>query len=105
MIYNYHVKEIITNPIYVGIGDYPKIIEDEVFAEAGVISIEKAGIKNYFDLMFENLERALGEKYPGKKKVIASAEKTKDMKKFLLNLLNTLRQFYDKNKTEVKNDY
>lgn len=92
-----NIEEIITNPVYVGIGEYPKVIDDETWVKAGVIAIEKEGIERYFDLVFENLKEAFGVEYSEKDETIKEGIKAYEngrLKEFLQGFIKELRKFY-----------
>lgn len=91
-----NIRNIIANPIYTGFANYPKIIDDDVWIEAGLIAIEQEGMENYLERVFENLKEVFGREYPRRKEFIEISKKIKSGKEFLKLLLKDLRNFYKK---------
>ena len=62
-----NIKDVITNPVYVGIGPYPQIIQDDVWIATAQKSLSQMGAKEFFGRMLRNLrlsfptERTLGD--------------------------------------------
>ena len=52
------IKEIIINPVYTGIGKYPKQIDDKTYIEAAKQYIKEHGIEDYFTKMLSNLRKS-----------------------------------------------
>ncbi len=99
MITEKEVEKIISNPVYVGIGLYPRIVNDDMFIQAGVIAIKEYGLQRYFSYLFENLKQLFGEEYPKKDEIIKEAKeamKNGKLREFLRCFINDLRKFYNK---------
>ena len=52
------VNEIVVNPIYTGIGLFPKIIDDEVWIKAAKQAIRDMGHEGFFTAMLEALRKS-----------------------------------------------
>lgn len=52
------IDEILTNPVYCGIGPYPPIIDDDAFVKAAERYIKERGVNAYVKSLLANLRRA-----------------------------------------------
>jgi len=50
-----NVESIIANPIYVGIGPFPKLVEEDVYIAAAMHMIEEHGAERYLKQMIAAL--------------------------------------------------
>lgn len=55
------VREMISNPIYVGLGQVPAIIELDLWVGAGVVAVKEIGLSQYLGLVYDNLRRWEGD--------------------------------------------
>lgn len=97
MITKENVEKILTNPLYIGIGGFEKVIDDEMFIRAAKIIIEKDGMQNYLSLLFQNLKEAFEMEYPKKEEVVEDAIKAYEngkIEEFLQTFIKELRNFY-----------
>jgi len=53
------VKEVLTNPVYIGLGQYPQIVDPETFIKAGVKAIAEMGAEQYLRQMVDNLLKCI----------------------------------------------
>ena len=49
------VRTVVTNPIYVGMGRFPAIMEVELFARVGVRFVKEHGLTGYLRCVYANL--------------------------------------------------
>jgi hypothetical protein len=52
------VRRIISNPINVGFGPFPRIIDDKVFIKAACKMIKEIGAEEYLKLLIDNLRES-----------------------------------------------
>ena len=52
------VEKMLTNPVYTGIGPYPRIIPDEQFIRAAENAIKELGIARYMTSVLANLRES-----------------------------------------------
>lgn len=53
------IKEIITNPVYTGIGPYPQLISDKQFIQAAKRFVKDYSLDEYLKLLLANLRASL----------------------------------------------
>ena len=53
------VKRTLVNPIYVGLGPFPPIIEREQWLRAATKLVKDIGPRKFFELMLEELDASL----------------------------------------------
>jgi hypothetical protein len=51
------VLEMLTNPVYVGLGEFPPIVELDKFAGAGANVVKERGEDKYLECIYNNLQR------------------------------------------------
>ncbi|KXB01274.1 hypothetical protein AKJ41_02120 [candidate division MSBL1 archaeon SCGC-AAA259O05] len=54
------VRDIVHNPVYPGLGPFPKIISDEKWIEANAVAIEREGKEEYLRKLLEVLGETFG---------------------------------------------
>jgi len=55
------VRRILVNPIYSGIGPFPKIVEREDWVQAAGKMIDQHGSRQFLELMLDALDSSLNE--------------------------------------------
>ena len=55
------VEEIVANPLYVGIGPFPKVIEEEIWISCAVQTIKDHGVKRFLSVMLQSLRKSFGD--------------------------------------------
>jgi hypothetical protein len=55
------VKDVLCNPIYVGIGPYPKILSDEKWISCAEKGCKAMGHEAFFKCMIKMLRKSFGE--------------------------------------------
>lgn len=55
------VEKILTNPVYVGIGPFPQLVDEALWISAAKKAIKQRGADRFFRSMFQ----ALRETFPG----------------------------------------
>jgi len=51
-----NVKRILTNPVYIGLGHYPPIMEEKEFIKIGIKYIAEHGAEDYLKRLLNNLK-------------------------------------------------
>lgn len=89
------VAMMLTNPAYAGVGKYPPITPDDLWAKAAVVGITQHGLDDFWSMVKLNLETYLG--FDGKSSS-AICEKYKKLyqernnQQVILDFLAELRQ-------------
>lgn len=55
------VEDVIANPVYVGVGPFPKAIADEVWITTAVLAIRKYGTETFLSAMLAALRKSFGD--------------------------------------------
>ena len=95
----YDIREIICNPIYTGLGGFPKVISDLQWIKANKIAIEIGGKYQFLINLSCTLEGSFNTQLKGKKEWTREVEKVLekyDTKKVLADLLDFLKEFFKK---------
>lgn len=92
------VRGIITNPVYAGVGEYERIVSDQLWIEANKVALEKDDVDQYLTNLVYCLEQSFGCKIKNKEEWIKSAKtnienvgKKKFLKIFLIHVRNIFR--------------
>ena len=49
------VFKLLSNPVYIGLGEYPAIIDRNTFIKAGISGIKEMGAEVYLNALIDNL--------------------------------------------------
>lgn len=96
---SYNIHEIISNPIYTGLGGFPEVISDLQWIKANKIAIEIEGKHQFLINLSSTLERSFNTQLKGEEEWIKKVEKILegyDIQKVLVNLLDFLKNFFKK---------
>ncbi len=91
------VRGIITNPVYAGVGEYERIISDQLWLEANKVALEEDGVEQYLTNLIYCVEQSFGCEIENKKKWKKSAEiyiKKEGGEKFLVIFLIHIRGIF-----------
>ncbi len=55
------VENMVTNPIYTGIGPFERLVSDDAFVKAGKKAIQEMGAEKYLRLLLKNLRASFDE--------------------------------------------
>lgn len=53
------VEKVLVNPIYTGLGPFPRLIEDELWIKAAARNIKQMGAEKFFRAMLRELRTSL----------------------------------------------
>jgi len=99
------ISQVICNPIYTGIGEFPRAISDKLWIKAAKVAMEIDDEHHFLMNLSYSLEGSFGIKLIGKDGWVEEIEallRKHDVEKVLVDLLDFLRAFF---KREVVNKY
>ena len=99
IVNSYNIREIICNPIYTGMGEFPRAISDKLWIKASKVTMETDSKYRFLMSLSASLERSFGVQLIGKDGWIKKIEfllQKHEIKKVLADLLAFLRSFFEK---------